>query len=87
MGNKKTLTINKSDGTSEQVEEIISFQFADTKKEYVVYTKNEVDDNGNITIYVTELIKSPEGNKFVGVSTDEEWAKIKDVLRELAKGN
>lgn len=83
--NRKTLTINKLDGSTEEVEEVISFEFNDTKKCYVVYTKNEVDQNGNITIYVTEVVKDANGTRFLGVSTDEEWARIKDVLRELAK--
>ena len=85
MEDKKTLTINKLDGTTEEVEEVISFEFNDRKKRYVVYTKNEVDQNGNITIYVTEVVKDEHGTRFLGVATDEEWARIKDVLRSLAK--
>lgn len=84
-GNKKVLTINKLDGTTEEVEEVISFEFNDTKKRYVVYTKNEVDQNGNVTIYVTEVVKDDKGTRFLGVSSDEEWTRIKDVLRKLAK--
>ena len=83
--NKKTLRINKLDGTFEEVEEVVSFEFNDTKKRYVIYTKNEKDQNGNITIYVTEVVTDIRGTRFLGVSTDEEWARIKDVLRELAK--
>jgi len=83
MEDKKILTINKLDGTTEEVEEVISFEFNDTKKRYVVYTKNEVDQNGNVTIYVTEVVKDSQGTRFLGVSTDEEWARIKDVLRKL----
>ena len=82
---KKMLAINKLDGTTERVEEVISFEFNDTKKRYVVYTKNEVDQNGNVTIYVTEVVTDVNGTRFLGVSSDEEWAKIKDVLRKLAK--
>ena len=81
---KKTLTINKLDWTTEEVEEVISFEFNDTKKRYVVYTKNEVDQNGNVTIYVTEVVTDDQGTRFLGVSTDEEWTRIKDVLRKLA---
>ena len=69
----------------EEVEEVVSFEFNDTKKRYVIYTKNEKDQNGNITIYVTEVVTDIHGTRFLGVSTDEEWARIKDVLRELAK--
>lgn len=83
--NKKTLTINKLDGSTEEVEEVISFEFNDTKKRYIVYTKNEIDQNGNVTIYVTEVVTDESGTRFLGVSTEEEWARIKDVLRELAK--
>lgn len=82
---KKMLAINKLDGTTEKVEEVISFEFNDTKKRYVVYTKNEVDQNGNVTIYVTEVVTDMNGTRFLGVSSDEEWTKIKDVLRKLAK--
>lgn len=85
MDDKKILTINKLDGTTEEVEEVISFEFDDTKKRYIVYTKNEIDENGNVTIYVTEVVKDAAGIKLVGVESDEEWSKIKEALRELAK--
>lgn len=83
--NKKTLRINRLDGTYEDVEEVLSFEFIDTKKRYVIYTKNEKDQNGNVTIYVTEIVTDAHGSRLIGVSQDEEWARIKDVLRELAK--
>ena len=85
MEDKKILTINKLDGTTEEVEEVISFEFNDTGKRYLVYTKNEVDQNGNVTVYVTEIVQDDLGTRFLGVETDEEWARIKDVLRKLAK--
>ncbi len=85
MVDKKTRIINKIDGSQEKVEEVISFEFNDTNKKYMVYTKNEIDANGNVTIYVTEVVEDQNGIKFLGVESDEEWSKIKEVLRELAK--
>lgn len=82
---KKVLTINKLDGTTEEVEEVISFEFDDTKKKYLVYTKNEIDEVGNMTIYVTEVKKESTGYKFLGVESDAEWERIKAVLRTLIK--
>ncbi len=87
MENKKTLSIIKEDGTIEEVELIICFAFNDTKKEYVVYTRNEKDDNGNTTLYVSSIDRTNTTPKMGGVATDEEWSRIKDVLRELAKKN
>lgn len=82
---KNKLKINRLDGTFEEVEKVVSFEFNDTKKRYMIYTKNEKDQNGNVTIYVTEVISDVHGIRVVGVSTDDEWASIKDVLRTLAK--
>ena len=83
MEEKRILTITKTDGTKEQVEEVISFEFNDTKKRYVVYTKNEKDENGNVTIYVTRIVSDENGNRFLGVENDDEWNRIKAALRAL----
>ena len=85
MDEKRTFSINKLDGTEETVEEVVSFEFTDTKKRYIVYTKNETDAQGNVTIYVTEMVTENDETKFMGISSDEEWERIKEVLRELAK--
>lgn len=84
---KKVLSILKEDGTREEVDLLICFEFNDTKKEYVVYTKNEKDDNGNITIYVSSVDRSGDLPKMGAVESDEEWSRIKDVLRELSKND
>ena len=87
MDNRRILSILKEDGTKEEVELIISFVFNDTGKEYIVYTRNEKDDNGNTTLYVSSIDRSDAIPKMGGVNSDEEWSKIKDVLRELAKND
>ncbi len=84
---KKVLSIIKEDGTKEEVELLICFTFNDTKKEYVVYTRNEKDENGNVTVYVSSVDRSGEIPKMSAIESDEEWSKIKDVLRELSKND
>ena len=86
MDEKKMMKIIAEDGSSEEVEVVFSFQFKDNKKEYVIYTKNERDDDNNITVYVSNVERSDNGAKLLGVESEEEWNRIKDVLRELAKG-
>ena len=87
MENKKIMSIVKDDGTVEEVELIISFEFNDNKKEYVVYTRNEQDANGNTTLYVSGVDRSLGMPKMVGIEDEDEWARIKDALRELAKND
>ncbi|MCI6107717.1 MAG: DUF1292 domain-containing protein [bacterium] len=85
MNEKKIMKIVSDDGSSEEVEVVFAFEFKDNKKEYVIYTKNERDEDNNITIYVSNVDRSNGETKLLGVETEEEWNRIKDVLRELAK--
>lgn len=82
---KKQMSIILEDGTVEEAELLFAFEFNDTKKEYVVYTKNEKDESGNITIYVSSVTREGENVKLGSIETDDEWSRIKDVLRELSK--
>lgn len=82
---KKMMSIVADDGSIEEVEVILAFEFKDTKKEYVVYTKNERDENDNITVYVSHVDRSSGEPKLMGVDDEEEWNRVKDVLRELSK--
>ena len=71
-------TIQKPSGTS-------NIRIINSQELELIIGKNEVDQNGNITIYVTEVIQDSMGTRFLGVENDDEWSKIKDVLRQLAK--
>ena len=82
---KKMMSIVVEDGSIEEVEVILAFEFKDTKKEYVIYTKNEKDENGNITVYVSYVDRSEGDPKLMGIEDEEEWNRVKDVLRELSK--
>ena len=82
---KKMMSIVADDGSFEEVEVILAFEFKDTKKEYVIYTKNEKDENDNITVYVSHVDRSSGEAKLLGVEDEEEWSRVKDVLRELSK--
>ncbi len=81
----KKLIIVTEDGAEEEVELLFAFEFNDTKKEYAVYTRNEKDDAGNITIYVSSVIREGDKVQLGSVENDEDWSRIKDVLRELSK--
>lgn len=82
---KRLMSIVSEDGTVEEVEVILAFEFKDNKKEYVIYTKNEKDENDNVTVYVSNVDRSSGEPKLMGIDDEEEWNRIKDVLRELSK--
>ena len=83
---KKIMSVIQEDGSIDEVEILVTFEFTDTKKSYVVYTKNEVDEKGNITVYASSIIESEAQDvKLGGIETEEEWNRIKEVLKSLAK--
>ncbi len=83
--NKKIMSIVQEDGSIDEVEVVIAFEFKDTKKEYVVYTKNEKDANGNVTVYVSRVERNGGTPQLFGVDNEEEWNRVKDVLRKLSQ--
>lgn len=85
MNENKMMKIVSDDGLSEEAEVVFAFEFKDNKKEYVIYTKNERDEDNNITVYVSNVDRSNGETRLLGVESEEEWNRIKDVLRELAK--
>ena len=86
MNEKKNIMITTlPDGTKEEVEVLLAFKFNDNNKEYVIYTKNEVDDNGNVTIYISNVERNGNNVTLSTVADDNEWTRIKNVLRELSK--
>ena len=82
---KELITIISEEGKEEQVEVVVAFKFKDTNQEYIVYTKNEKDSNGNVTVYVSRIVEENGISKLEGIDDDDEWTRIKAVLRELAK--
>ena len=83
--NKKIMSILQEGISIDEVEVVIAFEFKDTKKEYVVYTKNEKDANGNVTVYVSRIERNGETPQLYGVDNEEEWNRVKDVLRKLSQ--
>ena len=82
---RKVMSIVQEDGSIDEVEVVIAFEFKDTKKEYVVYTKNEKDANGNVTVYVSRIEKNGETPQLFGVDDEREGNRVKDVLRKLSQ--
>ena len=82
---KNLMVITLPDGKSEEVEVLLAFKFNDNNMEYVIYTKNEKDENGNVTIYISNVTRNGDTVTLATVTDDNEWTRIKNVLRELSK--
>lgn len=54
---------------------------------YIVYTLNEINEEGMIKIYVSGLVDENGSYSYKEITTDEEWNNIKSVLKALAKSD
>jgi uncharacterized protein YrzB (UPF0473 family) len=82
---KKVITIVNDDGSRKDVEVLVAFRMAASGKDYIIYTMNEKDENGNTTIYASALRDENGQKQLIGIESDEEWQTIKNIIKELAK--
>lgn len=83
--NEQTIVLLKGD-VREEVDVILKFTIKEFNKEYIIYTKNEKDAEGNVLLYSATLVKELDGFRTSNIETDEEWTVIKELIRKIAKG-
>lgn len=82
---KEKFIIVDESGTKKDAERLSLFKTKDNEKTYIVYTFNEVDDNGMIKLYVAILNDKDGVYSLENITDTEEWTKVKDAMRKIAK--
>lgn len=59
--------------------------FLNSEQRYLIYTLGEKDDAGYIKLYVSKMEYNPL--KAVSITDDEEWGRIKDLIKTTIKEN
>lgn len=80
----RQITIVNHKQEEEQVELVTYLNTKDHKNQYIVYTRNEKQPNGDIVIYISKLIEEEEVKKIVEIKDEEEWANVQTLLKEIA---
>ncbi len=83
MKEKKILKITDKNGKEKKYEILSAFVFAKTGKNYVIYTDNTKDDEGNLNIYASVYYPSRE-TKLDSIESEEEWNAIESILESLS---
>ena len=82
---KEKFIIVDESGTKKDSERLSLFKTKDSEKTYIVYTFNEIDDNGMIKLYVAILNDKDGVYSLENITDAEEWTKVKDAMRKIAK--
>lgn len=82
MENK--IVIVNTNNEEEEVELVTYLNTKDNMNQYIVYTKNEKQPNGDIVIYISKLIEEDGLKKIIEIDDDTEWKNVQTLLKEIA---
>ena len=82
----KKVTITNDKGQKVVADIVTIIRIKDLNSDYVVYTFNQKDENGNIKDYVSKLRVENGSYYFDSIEDSNEWEKVKTALLELGKG-
>lgn len=80
--NNNILKIIDNDGIEKEYKILCAFELAETEKNYVVYTDNSKNENGEVNVYASIYDPNDE-TKLEDIQTDIEWEAVEEVLKEL----
>lgn len=80
----KIFYIINEDGVREEATILAKFRLANNN-DYIVYSLNELNEEGMIKIYVSGLVSENGIYSSREITTDEEWNNLKSILKTLAK--
>lgn len=78
-----TFKVTNDEGKEIECEVLFTFESDETKKNYIVYTDNTLDEEGNTKVYASIYTPDQDETKLLPIETDKEWKIIETILDEL----
>lgn len=83
MEEKMTFKVVNDEGKEVECEVLFTFESDETKKNYIVYTDNTLDEEGNTKVYASIYNPDEDETKLLPIETEKEWKIIETILDEL----
>ena len=80
---RMTFTVTDDAGKEVECEVLFTFESDETKKNYMVYTDNTTDEQGNTKVYASIYEPNQESAVIQPIETEKEWKIIETILSEL----
>lgn len=78
-----TFKVFDDNGKEIECEVLFTFESDETGKNYMVYTDNTKDEEGNIKVYAAIYEPDKDETKLEPITSDHEWSIIEKILEEL----
>lgn len=87
MNRENTFKIIDNDGKEIEFEILFTFESDETNKNYMVYTDNTFDEEGNTKVYASVFNPNKEPLELLPVETEREWKVIETILGSIMEEN
>ena len=78
-----TFKVINDEGKEVECEVLFTFESDETKKNYIVYTDNTLDEEGNTKVYASIYNPDQDETKLLPIETDKEWKIIEEILNQI----
>lgn len=78
-----TFTVINDEGKEVECEVLFTFESEETGKNYIVYTDNTFDEDGNTKVFASIYDPDLDESKLLPIETEKEWKIIEVILEEL----
>ncbi len=78
-------TIINENGEEIVCEVLFTYEHEETGKNYMAYTDNTVDEEGNTKVYASTYDPNEDAPQLYPIETAEEWELISTILAELSE--
>lgn len=78
-----TFTIIGDNGEEIKCEILFTYEDEKSKKNYIAYTDNTLDEEGNTKVYASIYNPEEENPVLLPIETEEEWKLIEGILSSL----
>jgi len=83
MNEKQTFIVLDDKGKEIACEPLFTFESEETKKNYVVYTDNSRDKDGNVRVFASIYELTDKGNRLLPIKSEKEWKVVETILESI----
>lgn len=80
---KNSFTLIDEEGKEVVYDVLFTFESEETNKNYIVYTDQSKDEQGNIQVYASIYDPEDPNSKLEAIETEKEWKVIETILSTL----
>lgn len=83
MKEKRNFIAIDDKGRKVECEPLFTFESEETGKNYVVYTDNSKDKDGNVRVFASIYNMTEKGGQLLPIKSEKEWKVIETILQSI----